>query len=113
MYSVGTLCVYATIFKHKGVPLRFPGCKEAWEGYCNCSDADLIAEHQIWCAVDPYAKNEAFNFGVECGEYEGETLSLQEKMKDKGPVWDEIVRENGLVPTKLEEVGLCCSAKCL
>ncbi|CAB4320952.1 unnamed protein product [Prunus armeniaca] len=34
---VGTFCVYASIY------------------------ADLIAEHEIWAAVDPYAKNEAFN----------------------------------------------------
>ncbi|KAH0977873.1 hypothetical protein GBA52_027592 [Prunus armeniaca] len=27
----------------------------------DASDADLIAEHEIWAAVDPYAKNEAFN----------------------------------------------------
>ena len=27
-------------------------------------------------------------------------------MKDKGSVWDEIVRENQLQPTKLEEVGV-------
>lgn len=125
MNIVGTLCVYAAICKHEGVPLKFPGCREAWEGYSDCSDADLIAEHQIWAAVDPYAKNEAFNvsngdvfkwkhfwkvlaeqFGVECGEYEGDPLSLKETMKDKGPVWDEIVREKGLVPTKLEEVGV-------
>ncbi|KAL3515348.1 hypothetical protein ACH5RR_022250 [Cinchona calisaya] len=125
MNIVGTLCVYAAICKHEGVPLKFPGCKEAWDGYSDCSDADLIAEHQIWAAVDPYAKNEAFNvsngdvfkwkhfwkvlaeqFGVEYEEYEGEKLSLKEMMKNKGPVWDEIVREKGLVPTKLEEVGV-------
>ncbi|GFP88614.1 3-oxo-delta(4 5)-steroid 5-beta-reductase [Phtheirospermum japonicum] len=127
MNLVGTLCVYAAICKHEGKVLRFPGCKAAWDGYSDCSDADLIAEHQIWAAVDPYAKNEAFNvsngdvfkwkhfwkvlaeqFGVECGEYEeGESsVKLEELMKDKGPVWDEIVRENGLTKTKLEEVGI-------
>ncbi|KAL3614304.1 hypothetical protein CASFOL_042378 [Castilleja foliolosa] len=125
MNVVGTLCVYAAICKHEGKVLRFPGCKAAWDGYYDCSDADLIAEHQIWAAVDPYAKNEAFNvsngdvfkwkhfwkvlseqFGVECGEYEeGENVRMEELMKGKGPVWDEIVRENGLIPTKLEEVG--------
>ncbi|KAK6131390.1 hypothetical protein DH2020_034875 [Rehmannia glutinosa] len=125
MNVVGTLCVYAAICKHEGSILRFPGCKAVWDGYSDCSDADLIAEHQIWAAVDRYAKNEAFNvsngdvykwkhfwevlaeqFGVECGEFEeGEKLKLQELMKDKGSVWDEIVRVNGLTPTKLEDVG--------
>ncbi|XP_059652978.1 3-oxo-Delta(4,5)-steroid 5-beta-reductase-like [Cornus florida] len=126
MNIVGTLCVYAAICKHEGVPLRFPGNRANWDGYCDASDADLIAEHQIWAAVDPYAKNEAFNcsngdvfkwkhlwkvlaeqFGAEYCEFEdGLDMSLKEMMKDKGPVWDEIVSENGLSPTKLEEVGV-------
>ena len=125
MNLVGTLSVYAAICKHEGAVLRFPGCKAAWDGYSDCSDADLIAEHQIWAAVEPYAKNEAFNvsngdvfkwkhfwkalaeqFEVECGGYEeGKDVKLQELMKDKGPVWDEIVRENGLLPNKLEDIG--------
>ncbi|KAL3843871.1 hypothetical protein ACJIZ3_001274 [Penstemon smallii] len=125
MNLVGTLCVYAAICKHEGVVLRFPGSKAVWDGYSDASDADLVAEHQIWAAVDPYAKNEAFNvsngdvftwksfwkvlaeqFEVEYGEFEeGERPALKELMKDKGPVWDEIVRENGLTPTRLEDVG--------
>ncbi|KAJ1385459.1 hypothetical protein SESBI_41641 [Sesbania bispinosa] len=125
MNLIGTLCVYAAICKHEGVPLRFPGTKGAWESYSAASDADLIAEQHIWAAVDPYARNEAFNcsngdvfrwkhlwkvlaeqFGIEeYGYEEGSHLKLSELMKDKGPVWDEIVRENQLQPTKLEEVG--------
>ncbi|CAN7085244.1 unnamed protein product [Brassica oleracea var. botrytis] len=31
---------------------------KAWEGFTTASDADLIAERQMWAAVDPYAKNE-------------------------------------------------------
>lgn len=122
---IGSLCVYAAICKHEGELLKFPGSRAAWEGYWGASDADLVAEHQIWAAVDPYAKNEAFNcsngdafkwkqlwkvlaeeFGVKVGEFdESSNLSLQELMKDKGPVWEEIVREKGLVPTKLEDIG--------
>ncbi|KAF9619636.1 hypothetical protein IFM89_007957 [Coptis chinensis] len=124
MNVIGTLCVYATICKHEGKPLRFPGTRVAWEGFSEASDADLIAEQHIWASVEPHAKNEAFNctngdvfkwkhlwkvlgeqFGVECAEFE-EGLSLQEMMKDKGPVWEEIVKEKELFPTKLEEVGV-------
>ncbi|PKI42611.1 hypothetical protein CRG98_036993 [Punica granatum] len=61
MNMVGSLCVYAAICKHEGTPLKFPGTKETWECYCIAGDADLIAEQQIWAAVDPYARNEAFN----------------------------------------------------
>ncbi|WCJ35522.1 (S)-8-oxocitronellyl enol synthase [Euphorbia peplus] len=127
MNIIGTLCVYATICKHEGLPLRFPGTKAAWNCYSTASDADLIAEHQIWASVDEYAKNEAFNchngdvfkwkhfwkvlaeqFGIEqYGFEEGEErLSLVEMMKGKEALWEEIVRENQLVPTKLEEVGV-------
>ena len=127
MNVIGTLCVYAAICKHEGLPLLFPGTQEAWNGYWDASDADLVAEHQIWAAVDPFAKNEAFNCSngdvfkwkhlwevlaeqFELLEWkgpddEGERLWLAEMMKGKGAVWDEIVREKGLIPTKLEEVG--------
>ncbi|KAL5127059.1 3-oxo-Delta(4,5)-steroid 5-beta-reductase [Glycine soja] len=124
MNLVGTLCVYAAICKHEGVPLWFPGTKAVWECYNTASDADLIAEQHIWGAVDPRAKNEAFNcsngdvfkwkhvwkvlaerFGIrEYGFLEGEDLRLSEMMKEKGAVWEEIVKKNGLQRTKLEDV---------
>ncbi|KAL3505076.1 hypothetical protein ACH5RR_034917 [Cinchona calisaya] len=126
MNLVGSLCVYAAICKDENVPLKFPGTKAAWNCYSVASDADLIAEHQIWSAVDPYAKNEAFNcsngdvfkwkhlwkvlaeqFEVEYAEFDENEkfVSLAERMKNKGPVWDEIVKKNQLTPTKLEEVA--------
>ncbi|XP_021728979.1 3-oxo-Delta(4,5)-steroid 5-beta-reductase-like [Chenopodium quinoa] len=126
MNVVGSLFVYAAICKHEGTPLQFPGTKTAWESYSQASDADLIAEHQIWAAVDPYAKNEAFNcsngdvfkwkqlwrvlgeqFEVEIVEFDENEggFSLEERMKGKEGVWEEIVRENSLVPSKLNEVG--------
>uniref|UniRef100_A0ACD5YP58 Uncharacterized protein n=1 Tax=Avena sativa TaxID=4498 RepID=A0ACD5YP58_AVESA len=94
--------------------------------FSESSDADLIAEHQIWAAVDPHAKNEAFNcsngdvfkwkrlwpiladsFGVEWAGYEGEAsrFNLAQVMADKEAVWAEIIKENGLIVTKLEEVA--------
>ncbi|XP_016207290.1 3-oxo-Delta(4,5)-steroid 5-beta-reductase-like [Arachis ipaensis] len=125
MNFIGTLCVYAAICKHEGVPLRFPGTKAAWECYSAASDANLIAEQHVWGAVDARARNEAFNvsngdvfrwkhlwkvlaekFGIEeHGFVEGSSLRLSELMKDKGGVWDEIVKKNKLQATKLEDVG--------
>ncbi|KAK4859243.1 hypothetical protein QYF36_002088 [Acer negundo] len=122
-----TLCVYAAICKHEGVPLKFPGTKGSWECYTIATDADLIAEQQIWATVDPYAKNEAFNcsngdvfkwkhlwkvlaeqFDIESYGFEegGERVKLEEIMKGKEAVWEEIVRENKLQPTKLDEVAV-------
>jgi hypothetical protein len=41
----------------------------------------------------------------EYGYEEGSNLKLVELMKDKGPVWDEIVKENQLAKTKIGEIG--------
>ncbi|KAL3834427.1 hypothetical protein ACJIZ3_009163 [Penstemon smallii] len=126
MNVVDDLGIYAAICKHENVPLTFPGNKVAWNCYFVASDADLIAEQQIWSSIDPNGKNEAFNcsngdlfkwkhlwkiladkFEVEYEEFDEnqEYVSLSDRMKDKGPVWDEIVKKNNLLPTKLEEVA--------
>ncbi|KAI5563787.1 hypothetical protein BDE02_14G014500 [Populus trichocarpa] len=126
MNLIVTISVYAAICKHEGAPLIFRGTKEAWNGYAIASDADLIAEHEIWACVDPNAQNEAFNihngdlfkwkhlwrilaeeYGIEeHGFEEGESsITFAEAMKDKEPVWEEIVKKNQLLPNKLEQVG--------
>ncbi|CAJ2675369.1 unnamed protein product [Trifolium pratense] len=126
MNLIGTLCVYAAICKHEGLPLKFPGSKATWECYSPASDSNLIVDQHIWGAVNPTVKNQAFNcsngdvykwkhlwkvladkFGIEDYEFdeEGPELRLTEMMKDKGGVWEEIVKKNGLLHTKLEEVG--------
>ncbi|GAB2292150.1 NineTeen Complex (NTC) component [Dionaea muscipula] len=121
---IGSLCVYAAVCKHEGVSLRFPGSRAAWEGYSDVSDADLVAEQQIWAAVNKNGKNQVFNcsngdvfrwkhlwrilaeqFEVELAEFEDLNITLEELMKDKGQVWEEIIAKHGLVVTKLEEVG--------
>ncbi|MFS7995736.1 putative oxidoreductase [Helianthus anomalus] len=93
MNLIGALCVYATICKHEGVSLKFPGTKEVWEQYSDSSDADLIAEQQIWAAIDPYAKSEAYKVS------NGQRRCIQMEAPVEG------IGENGLVATKLEEVA--------
>ncbi|KAF0897002.1 hypothetical protein E2562_031306 [Oryza meyeriana var. granulata] len=126
MNVVCTLCVYAAICRKERSKLRWPGSLGAWEGFSNASDADLIAEQHIWVAVDPVGKNEAFNcsngdvykwkqlwpvladkFRLEWTGYEGEEsrVSLMEAMAGKEAVWAEIVREEGLVATELDQVA--------
>ncbi|CAN6306195.1 unnamed protein product [Urochloa humidicola] len=125
MNVVGSLCVYAAICRKEGATFRWPGSRIAWEGFSDASDADLIAEHEIWAAVDPFAKNETFNcsngdlykwkqlwpiladhFGVEWAGYEGEEnrFKLVEAMAGKEAVWAEIVSENELISTELDEI---------
>ncbi|KAH9752735.1 3-oxo-Delta(4,5)-steroid 5-beta-reductase [Citrus sinensis] len=129
MNIVGTLCVYAAICKHEGVPLLFYGTRDTWECFSEYSDAELVAQQQIWAAVDPNARNEAFNctngdvfkwkhlwkvlaeqFQIEnygFGEEKGsQRMRFEEIMKGKESVWEEIVRENQLKPTKLNEVAV-------
>ncbi|KAL6995418.1 mitochondrial peripheral inner membrane protein [Sarracenia purpurea var. burkii] len=125
---VRTLCVYAAICKFENKPLKFTGSKAGWNSFNVVSDADLIAEQQIWAVMDPNGKNEAFNcsngdvfkwkhlwrvladeYGVEYEEFdyeEGKVTNMAEMMTDKGSIWEQIVKENGLVETKLEEIGL-------
>ncbi|KAJ7556775.1 hypothetical protein O6H91_05G097600 [Diphasiastrum complanatum] len=124
MNIVGTMAVYASICREKGLAFVFPGNKLAWEYLMDASDSQLIAEQEIWASVDPKGKNEAFNiangdvfkwkklwsllarkYDLEVPPYSGEPVSLQELMKDKGPVWDEIVKKHNLVPTRLDEVA--------
>ncbi|GMN37834.1 hypothetical protein TIFTF001_007141 [Ficus carica] len=92
---VGCFCVYAAICKHEGSKPRFPRTPAGLEAFWDVSDANLKL------------KVVAEEFGLEYEEYydEGQKLTSVEMMKDKGEVWDQIVKENGLVPTKLEEVG--------
>ncbi|GLJ30618.1 hypothetical protein SUGI_0606310 [Cryptomeria japonica] len=119
-----TLCVYASICKYEGLSFKYPGNGITWEQLVEVSDAELIAEQEIWAAVEPCAKNQAFNcsngdvvkwkklwkliaekFELEMLPYEGEGFSLAEAMKDKGPVWEAIVKENNLRSTKIDEVA--------
>ncbi|KAJ6721473.1 3-OXO-DELTA(45)-STEROID 5-BETA-REDUCTASE [Salix viminalis] len=102
---MGTLFVYAAICKHEGMPLLFSGTESVLNAYSIVSDADLIAEQEIWAVVDPNAQNEVFNihngdvfkwkdlwkvlveqFGIR--KYglpkNGKTMSLTALMKDKG-----------------------------
>ena len=118
------LRVYAAICKKEGRQFRFPGNSVTWEGLMDASDAELIAEQQIWACVEANGKNQAFNvtngdvfrwkklwtflaekLGVEPGDYDGRGFSMAEEMKDKSGVWEEIVKENGLVENWFEEFG--------
>ncbi|GLJ30625.1 hypothetical protein SUGI_0606400 [Cryptomeria japonica] len=120
---IGTLCFCAPICKYEGLPCKCPGNRITWEQFMDVADAELIAEQEIWAAMEPNAKNQGFNCfngdvfkwkklwrqiaeksELEMIPYEGEGFSLTESMKDKGPIWEVIVKEN-LCHTKIEEVG--------
>ena len=116
------IAVYATLSKRLGLPLRFPGPEAAYRAVHCASDVELLNKGMLWAATTPAAANEAFNmvngdhfrwqylwpriaewFDMPCGEVQ--TISLQTMMVDKATLWDEIVREHGLLPTPFEEAA--------
>ena len=121
-----TLAIYALICKHEGAPLVFPGTPHTWLHFCDVSDAGLVAEQQIWAGTTEGAANQAFNCTngdvftwrsfwkvlceqfdvelVECGLSDAGASDWVSSMMGKGPVWAEIVRENGLTESRLEEI---------
>ncbi|MCO5562408.1 hypothetical protein L7F22_016035 [Adiantum nelumboides] len=124
MNILGSLAVYACICKHEGLPFLFPGNSTYWEQFGDVSDADLVAEQELWAALDSSAKNQAFNisngdvfnykrvwshlaeqFDIDVPDYSGQPTSLSKAMEGKGPVWDAIVQKHGLVPTKFDEIA--------
>ncbi|KAL3617882.1 hypothetical protein CASFOL_038203 [Castilleja foliolosa] len=126
MNMVSTLCVYAAICKHENKPLVYTGTEVSFNFPSDAVDSDLLAEHLVWAGTDPKAKNEAFNanngdmfkwkhlwgvlareFGIQPIGYKAgkEPVLLEDLMKDKDSVWDEIVKKNGLVPTRLRDIA--------
>ncbi|GFY86020.1 NAD(P)-binding Rossmann-fold superfamily protein [Actinidia rufa] len=67
----------------------------------NCSNEDVYKWKHLWRVL-----TEQFRLEDEEFDEREAAASLAEWMRDKGQVWDEIVRENGLVETKLEEVAV-------
>lgn len=130
-YAVGnlmnigaTLATYASICKATGRPFVFPGSPTALHGINDITDARLLAKHIVWASTEPNARNEAFNatngdvfrweqlwariadyFGVPVGAYPGHYNSLQERMKDLGSDWAELVSKHGLQPNPLDRLA--------
>ena len=116
------IAIYATISKHLGVPLRFPGHPGAYSTLLEMTDAGLLARAMVWAATEPRAANHAFNINngdlfrweemwpkladmFEMPVAPGLPMSLQTMMADKAPVWDAIVRKHDLVPTPYADVS--------
>ncbi|XP_024521502.1 3-oxo-Delta(4,5)-steroid 5-beta-reductase [Selaginella moellendorffii] len=124
MNCILALVVYAAICKRDKLPFRFFGSRATWEGLTCASDADLIAEQEIWAATHPAAKNQALNItngdvfkwkhvwaviademGVDPVPFDGESFNLESLMKGRDGAWDALVREHKLLPTKFQDVG--------
>lgn len=114
---------YASICRHLGVPLDFPGTRAGYESLTEVTEGEYLADALVWMATDPRAANAAFNitngdafrwsrlwpliaayWGVPCGD--PRDIRLASWMADKEPVWAEIVAEHGLRPRPLSTVAL-------
>ena len=122
MNILSGIATYATICRHLGVPLRFPGTESAWAALHQATDARVLAQAVAWALHAPTAANEVFN--VTNGDHfrwmhlwddiadffemptaAPQPLALVEQMADKASVWDDIVASAGLAPLRLEQVA--------
>jgi len=121
MNHLMALCLYASVSRELGLPLRFPGTEGAFRAVYQYTDARLLARAMVWAATTPACANEAFNmtngeferweniwphlarsFGMAPGRVQ--TLSLTRTMADKEPLWAAMREKYGLRNYKLSEL---------
>ena len=119
-----TLAVYATLCRETGRPFRFPGSAAQWNGLTDMTSATMLADHLIWAATTPEARNQAFNvvngdvfrwswmwsriaewFGIDAAPFDGNVLTLDEQMADDAGVWREIAAREGLAEADLSRLA--------
>ncbi len=113
MNMANAIAVYATISKHLGLPLRWPGDPRTLDVVYQITDVALLARAMLWAASAPAAANQAFNitngdftrvrhlwqriaefFDMETAP--GQHVSLVQTMADKEGLWAEIVERHQL-----------------
>jgi nucleoside-diphosphate-sugar epimerase len=116
------IAIYATLSKHLGVPLRFPGKPGAYHSLIEMTDASLLGRAMVWAATEPRAANQAYNVNngdlfrweemwpkiadyFEIPVAPTLPLSLATVMGDKQPAWEEIVAKHNLTPTSYRDVS--------
>lgn len=121
MNMANAIGVYATISKHLGLPLRWPGNPRTLDVVYQITDVALLARAMVWAATTPAAANDAFNitngdftrfrylwqriaafFDMETAP--GPHVSLVSLMADKADLWDEIVEKHQLRRYRLSDL---------
>lgn len=112
---------FAALSKQAGVPLRFPGSMKAYrEVLAQLTDARWLARASVWAALDPAARNEAFNLVGEPFRWErlwhkiGEALdmdvaapqpfSLATQMPSKADDWQKLAEQHQLESVPYEKL---------
>jgi len=122
MNLLNSIAVFATISKHVGVPLRFPGNPALYDAVYQIADVALMARAMVWAATTPAAANDFYNFtngdftrwrylwpriaeffDIEVGPVQH--LRLQSVMADKEPLWAEICEQYQLRRYKIADLA--------
>jgi nucleoside-diphosphate-sugar epimerase len=129
-YAVGnamnmgvTLAVYASICKHQGKPMIFPGSSVQWNSLTDMTDARILAQQLLWAATTPAAANQAFNivngdvfrwswmwpriaawFEVEAADLKGEGNPLEQQLANAAPIWHQIAQQHSLQETDINNL---------
>jgi nucleoside-diphosphate-sugar epimerase len=115
------LGVFAALSREAGVPLRFPGPPKVYSGVlAQTTDAAWMARASVWAALDPAARNEAFNlvnepfrweriwhrvadvFGMDVGA--PQPFSLAKQMPLKADAWAALAQRHGLQTLPYEKL---------
>jgi nucleoside-diphosphate-sugar epimerase len=121
MSILSVIAVYASISRHYGLPLRFPGKPGAFRAVYQVTESSHLANALHWAATEPRCANQAFN--ITNGDYfrwcnvwpkiaavfempagDVQTISLVQHMADKAPLWEELVRRHNLNPYRFDEL---------
>jgi nucleoside-diphosphate-sugar epimerase len=120
------VAVYASILKQLGLPLRFPGTRQAYQARTQFTWLPMLARSIEWMMSDPACANQAFNivngdappwsvlwpsvadyFGMDCGEPDADASaeSLAEFPEHHTDLWRRMVSDHGLRPSDLPSVA--------
>ncbi|RZA09293.1 MAG: SDR family oxidoreductase [Proteobacteria bacterium] len=111
-----TLAAYASLCRDSGRPFVFPGSAAQWNSLTDMTDANLLARHLEWAALEPKAANQAFNvvngdvfrwswmweqlanwFGIAAAAYPPEAMPLEKQLSDAAPAWRALAAKHGLL----------------
>lgn len=118
---VTILGIYGSICKAMGWPLWFPGSPAGFDVLRQVCNADVLAKAAVWVSTHDQCANQAFNvhngdvfrwrhlwpqiaqfFDIEPAGVVN--LNLRDLMKDKAPVWEQIIKKHQLKSLALEQM---------
>jgi nucleoside-diphosphate-sugar epimerase len=119
-----TLATYAVLCREQGRPFTFPGSPIQWTGLTDMTESRLLAQHILWAATTPAARDQAFNvvngdifrwswmwgriaewFGLEPAPFDGTIRPLEQQMADDAPIWRDIASRHGLAEPDLARLA--------